>query len=86
MLTLSAAEEEFHDMPLEKAGRLLVQISRAEADRKRTDYAAKRKTELAFGQLEHELLAQIKQYPDLAVQMTDTLRQARARIVNEEVS
>lgn len=83
---ISAAEEEFHDMPLEKAGRLLVQISRAEADRKRTDYAAKRKTELAFDQLEHELLVQIKQYPDLAVQMADTLRQARARIVNEEVS
>lgn len=35
---ISSAEEEFNDMPIEKAGRLFVQLIKADADRKRTDY------------------------------------------------
>lgn len=45
---ISSAEEEFNDMPIEKAGRLFVQLSRAEADRKRTTAAIKKKAELAL--------------------------------------
>ena len=43
---ISSAEEEFNNMPIEKAGRLFIQLAKAEADRKRTDYATKRKAEL----------------------------------------
>ena len=79
---ISSAEEEFNNMPIEKAGRLFVQLAKAEADRKRTDYATKRKAELAFDQMEADLLAQVRQYPDLAAQLKDVLNQARTRIAS----
>lgn len=82
---ISSAEEEFNNMPIEKAGRLFVQLAKAEADRKRTDFATKRKAELAFDQMETELLAQIRQYPDLAAKLRDVLNQARSRIVNADL-
>ncbi len=81
---ISSAEEEFNNMPIEKAGRLFVQLSKAEADRKRTAYATKRKAELAFDQMEADLLAQVRQYPDLVGQLKDVLTQARARIANAD--
>lgn len=80
---ISSAEEEFNNMPIEKAGRLFVQLAKAEADRKRTDYATKRKAELAFDQMEADLLAQ-RQYPDLAAQLKDVLTQARTRIASAD--
>ncbi len=58
--------------------------SKAEADRKRTAYATKRKAELAFDQMEADLLAQVRQYPDLVDQLKDVLTQARARIANTD--
>ena len=82
---ISSAEEEFNNMPIEQAGRLFVQLAKAEADRKRTDYATKRKAELAFDQMETELLDAIKQHPDLAAQMRDILNQARSRIASEDL-
>ena len=82
---ISSAEEEFNNMPIEKAGRLFVQLAKAEADRKRTDYATKRKAELAFDQMEADLLAQVRQYPDLAAQLKDVLNQARTRIASADL-
>lgn len=82
---ISSAEEEFNDMPIEKAGRLFVQLIKADADRKRTDYITKRKAELALDQIEADLLAQIRQYPDLTSQLKDVLNQARTRIIGSEL-
>ena len=82
---ISSAEEEFNNMPIEKAGRLFVQLAKAEADRKRTDYATKRKAQLAFDQMEADLLAQVRQYPDLAAQLRDVLNQARTRIASADL-
>lgn len=82
---ISSAEEEFHNMPIEKAGRLFVQLSRAEADRKRTAAATKRKAELAFEQMETDLLGQVRQYPDLTAKLKDVLTQARARIASTDI-
>lgn len=78
---ISSAEEEFNDMPIEKAGRLFVQLSRAEADRKRTTVAVKRKAELAFDQMEVELLEAIKQHPELAEELRSVLDRAREKVV-----
>ena len=72
-------------MPIEKAGRLFVQLSRAEADRKRTAAATKRKAELAFEQMETDLLGQVRQYPDLTAKLKDVLTQARARIASTDI-
>ena len=41
----------------------------------------KRKAELAFDQMETELLEKVKQYPDLAAQLRDVLAKARERVV-----
>lgn len=82
---LSSAEEEFNDMPLEKAGRLFIQLAKAEADRKRTNYATKRKAELAFEQMEAELMASIRQHPDLAAQLHDILSRAWSEISSEDL-
>ena len=77
---ISSAEEEFNDMPIEKAGRLFVQLSRAEANRKRTA-AINRKAELAFDQMEVELLEAIKQHPELAEELRSVLDRAREKVV-----
>lgn len=82
---ISSAEEEFNNMPIEKAGRLFIQLAKAEADRKRTDYATKRKAELAFDQMETDLLDQIRQYPDLAAQLKDVLNQIHARLASADL-
>lgn len=81
---LSSAEEEFNDMPLEKAGRLFVQLAKAEADRKRTDYITRRKAELALEQMEVELLAAIKQHQDLRDDLHEVLQRAKKRVLDED--
>lgn len=81
---ISSAEEEFNDMPIEKAGRLFVQLSKAEADRKRTAAAVKRKAELAFDQMEAGLLEAIKQHPELAEELHSVLGRARKLVLDEE--
>lgn len=79
---ISTADEEFLNMPIEKAGRLFVQLSKAEADRKRTDFSTRRKAELAFDQMETELMDAIKQQPDLAAQLSAILSEAKERITS----
>jgi len=78
---LSTAEEEFNNMPIEKAGQLFVQLAKAEADRKRTDYATKRKAELAFDQMEAELMEAIRQHPELSGELHDVLSRAREKVL-----
>ena len=43
------------------------------------------KAELALDQMEADLLAQVRQYPDLTSQLKDVLNQARTRIVSSEL-
>lgn len=81
---ISSAEEEFNNMPIEKAGRLFVQISKAEADRKRTAAAVKRKTELAFDFMENDLMDTIKNHPDLRDDLHQVLQRIRERVLDEE--
>lgn len=81
---ISSAEEEFNNMPIEKAGRLFVQLSKAEADRKRTAAAVKRKAELAFEYMENDLMDTLKSYPDIRADLHDVLQRARKRVLDEE--
>lgn len=81
---ISSAEEEFNNMPIEKAGRLFVQISKAETDRKRTAAAVKRKTELAFEFMENDLMDTIKNHPDLRDDLRQVLQRVRERVLDEE--
>lgn len=81
---ISSAEEEFNDMPIEKAGRLFVQLSRAEADRKRTTAAIKKKAELALDEMSNEILSEIRKYPDLTADWHEVFERAKKRILDEE--
>lgn len=77
MQRVSTAEDEFDELPLDKAGRLIASLSRNATYDKRVRQEMKRKAELAFEQMETELLEKVKQYPDLAAQLRDVLARAR---------
>ena len=84
MRRVSSAEEEFEEMPLDKAGRLIASLSRNATYEKRTPADLKKKAELAFGQLEEKMLETVKGSPELARRMRDLLIDARQMILAEE--
>lgn len=78
---VSTAEEEFQEMPLDKAGRLIASLSRNATYDKRVRQEMKRKAEVAFDQMEAELMAAIKQHPELAGELHNVLARAREKVV-----
>lgn len=83
MRRVSTAEEEFAEIPLEKAGRLLASFSRNETYEKRTRADLKKKAELAFDQLEAELMDAIRQHPELAGDLHSVLARAREKVLTD---
>lgn len=81
MQRVSTAEEDFSEMPLDKAGRLIASLSRNATYEKRVRQDMKKKAEVAFDQLEAELMAKIKQHPELASDLRDVLARARKAVV-----
>lgn len=81
---ISTAEEEFNEMPIEKAGRLLVELNRNALAEKRLELDYKKKMQLAFDALEHELFEQIKNHPDLKDKVHNVLSECRAQVEKEE--
>ncbi len=83
MRRLSTAEDEFDEIPLDKAGRLLASFSRNETYEKRTRAELKKKAELAFDQLESELTAAIRQHPELSGELHSVLARAREKVLSD---
>ena len=83
MQRVSTAEEEFDELPLDKAGRLIASLSRNATYEKRVRQEMKKKAELAFEQLEAELMAAIKQHPELAGELHDVLSRAREKVLTD---
>lgn len=83
MQRVSTAEEEFLEMPLDKAGRLITSMSRNATYEKRVRAELKKKAELAFDQMESELLDAIKQHPELAGDLRDVLSRAREKVITD---
>ena len=83
MRRLSTAEDEFDEIPLDKAGRLLASFSRNETYEKRTRAELKKKAELAFDQLETELTAAIRQHPELSGELHSVLARAREKVLTD---
>lgn len=81
MQRVSTAEEEFEEMPLDKAGRLIASISRNATYEKKVRADLKKKAELAFDQMEVELMEAIKQHPELAGELHDVLTRAREKVL-----
>lgn len=84
MQRVSTAEDDFSEMPLDKAGRLIASLARNATYEKRTRAELKRKVELAFEGLEAELMAAIKQHPELAAELHDLLLRAKEKVVADE--
>lgn len=82
MQKVASAEDEFLEMPLDKAGRLIASLSRNATYEKRTKAELKKKMELAFDQLEEELMSAIKQHPELSEEMRLVLDKARQQVVS----
>lgn len=81
MQRVSTAEDDFAEMPLDKAGRLIASLSRNATYEKRVRQEMKKKAELAFEQLEAELMTAIKQHPELAGELHDVLSRAREKVL-----
>jgi len=84
MRRISSAEEEFEVMPLDKAGRLVTSLQRNAIYEKRTKQDMKKKMELAFEELETELMASIKQHPELAADLRSVLARAKEKVLTDE--
>lgn len=83
MQRVSTAEDDFAEMPLDKAGRLIASLSRNATYEKRVRADLKKKAELAFDQMEVELMAAIKQHPELAGELHDVLARAREKVLTD---
>ena len=83
MQKVSTAEDEILEMPIEKAGRLIASLARNATYEKRTKAELKKKAELAFDQMETELMAAIKQHPELTAELRDVLARAREKVVTD---
>lgn len=81
MQRVSTAEDDFAEMPLDKAGRLIASLARNATYEKRVRADLKKKAELAFEQMEAELMAAIKQHPELAGELHDVLARAREKVL-----
>ena len=80
---VSTAEDDFLQMPLDKAGRLIDALSRTEAYEQKVRYDMRKKAELAFDQLEAELMSAIKQDPALSGELHSILMRAREKVLTD---
>lgn len=83
MQRVSTAEDDFNEMPLDKAGRLITALSRNATYERRVRADLKKKAELAFEQMETELMAAIKQHPELAGELHSVLTRAKEKVVTD---
>lgn len=77
---VSTAEEEFQEMPLDKAGRLIASLSRTEIYDQKAKRDWKNKMEVALEGLEAELMSKIKEDKDLSREVSAILRKVRDKI------
>lgn len=81
---LATAEEEFDDMDLDKAGRLITSISRTQVYKDKVKQDMKKKVELAFKGLEEELMIAINSDPTLAKELKSVLERAKEKMISDE--
>ena len=81
---VSTAEDEYAEIPLDKAGRLIAAISRNATYEKRTRAELKKKAELAFDQMEAELMDAIRQHPELSGELHDVLAHSREKVLPDD--
>lgn len=81
---IAAAEEEFEELPLDKAGRLLASLSRTKVYKDRVKQDMKKKADIAFQEMEVEILKVIKQDSALTAQLKEILKTAKERMIEDD--
>lgn len=84
MQRVATAEEDFAEMPLDKAGRLIASLNRAATYERKVKADLKKRAELAFEELEAELMAAIRQDPQLKDELHGILIRAREKVLRDE--
>lgn len=84
MQRLATADEEYLEMPLEDAGRLLAALRRVDIADKKLMLEQRKRIDLAFEGLEEQLMASIKATPELAERLRQLLVQAKANIMSDD--
>lgn len=81
---VATAEEEFNEMPLDKAGRLIASLSRTKVYKDRVKQDMRRKADIAFREMESEMLKVIKQDKKSAAQLKEILAKAKERMMEDD--
>lgn len=81
---VATAEEEFNEMPLDKAGRLIASLSRTKVYKDRVKQDMRRKADIAFREMESEMLKVIKQDEKSATQLKEILAKAKERMMEDD--
>lgn len=81
---LATAEEEFDQMPLDKAGRLITSLSRTKVYKDRVRQEMQKKAETAFKEMEKEILKVIRDDEPSRVAMKEILQKAKERMLTDD--
>ena len=81
---VATAEEEFNEMPLDKAGRLIASLFRTKVYKDRVKQDIRRKADIAFREMESEMLKVIKQDEKSAAQLKEILAKAKERMMEDD--
>lgn len=81
---VATAEEEFNEMPLDKAGRLIASLSRTKVYKDRVRQDMKRKADVALKQAEAELMKVIRQDEESRQKLKEILLGAKERMVQDD--
>lgn len=84
MRRMSTAEDDFMELPLDKAGRLLASFRRVGVAERKLTFDMRGKLDLAFEELEHQLMDAIKNDPALSVQLREILTKAKEKMIADE--
>lgn len=77
---IATAEEEFNEMPVEKAGRLLVELNKAEIARERLELDYKKKMQLAFEAFESNIMDEAKKYPEIREKFAAAFKELKKKM------
>ena len=81
---VATAEEEFNEMPLDKAGRLIASLSRTKVYKDRVRQDMRRKADIAFREMKSEMLKVIKQDGKSAEMLKEILARAKERMMEDD--
>lgn len=81
---VATAEEEFNEMSLDKAGRLIASLSRTKVYKDRVKQDMRKKADTAFRELESEMLKVIKQDEKSVAMLKEILAKAKERMMEDD--